>query len=167
MSSSCSFIFMQIKFIFIRMVLHLESLWNRGVRELGNGLLKANWQKNGEVIERYSKLVKLQKCPSTLRNSIQQLLLPLLMRAPAYHNTLLIYLLTCNSCLQSLFSVVGATCFPRAGPHSVGNTYVIQERVCSTVYTILHEEGSYARSGSTKSIWWRALQGVWKCPYMW
>ena len=39
MSSACSFIFMQIKVIFIRMVSHLDSLWNRGTRELGNGLL--------------------------------------------------------------------------------------------------------------------------------
>ena len=40
MSSACSFIFMQIKVIFIKMVSHLDSLWNRGTRELGNGLLK-------------------------------------------------------------------------------------------------------------------------------
>ena len=39
MSSACSFILMQIKAIFIRMVSHLDSLWNRGTRELGNGLL--------------------------------------------------------------------------------------------------------------------------------
>ena len=39
MSSACSFIFMQIKLIFIRMVSHLDSLWNRGTREVGNGLL--------------------------------------------------------------------------------------------------------------------------------
>ena len=39
MSSACSFIFMQIKVIFINMVSHLDSLWNRGTRELGNGLL--------------------------------------------------------------------------------------------------------------------------------
>ena len=39
MSSACSFIFMQIKVIFITMVSHLDSLWNRGTRELGNGLL--------------------------------------------------------------------------------------------------------------------------------
>ena len=39
MSSTCSFIFMQIKVIFIRMVLHLDSLWNRGTREFRNGLL--------------------------------------------------------------------------------------------------------------------------------
>ena len=38
MSSACSFIFMPIKVIFIRMVSHLELLWNRGARELGNGL---------------------------------------------------------------------------------------------------------------------------------
>ena len=40
MSSACSFIFVQIKVIFIRMVSHLDSLWNRGTRELGNGLLQ-------------------------------------------------------------------------------------------------------------------------------
>ena len=39
MSSACSFIFMQIKVIFIRMVSHLDSLWNRGTRELGSDLL--------------------------------------------------------------------------------------------------------------------------------
>ena len=39
MSSACSFIFMQIKVVFIRIVSHLDSLWNRGTRELGNGLL--------------------------------------------------------------------------------------------------------------------------------
>ena len=38
MSSACSFIFMQIKVIFIRMVSHLDSLWNRGTWELGSGL---------------------------------------------------------------------------------------------------------------------------------
>ena len=38
MSSACSFILMQIKVIFIRMVSHLNSVWNRGARELGNGL---------------------------------------------------------------------------------------------------------------------------------
>ena len=40
MSSARSFIFMQIEVIFIRMVSHLDSLWNRGTRELGNGLFK-------------------------------------------------------------------------------------------------------------------------------
>ena len=43
MSSACSFIFMQIKIIFIRMVSQLNSLWNRGTRELGNGLLTTFW----------------------------------------------------------------------------------------------------------------------------
>ena len=38
MSSACSFFFMQIKVIFIRMVSHIDSVWNRGTRELGNGL---------------------------------------------------------------------------------------------------------------------------------
>ena len=38
MSSLRSFFFMQVKVIFIRMVSHLDSLWNRGARELGNGL---------------------------------------------------------------------------------------------------------------------------------
>ena len=39
MSSACSFIFMQIKVIFKRLVSQLDSPWNRGARELGNGLL--------------------------------------------------------------------------------------------------------------------------------
>ena len=39
MSSACRFSFMQIKVISIRIVSHLDSLWNRGTRELGNGLL--------------------------------------------------------------------------------------------------------------------------------
>ena len=39
MSSACRFIFMQIKVIFVRMVSHLDSLWNRGTRELENDLL--------------------------------------------------------------------------------------------------------------------------------
>ena len=38
-SSACSFIFKQIKVIFITMLSHLDSLWNGGTRELGNGLL--------------------------------------------------------------------------------------------------------------------------------
>ena len=38
MSSAYSYILMQIKVIFIRMVSHLDSLWNRGTGELGNGL---------------------------------------------------------------------------------------------------------------------------------
>ena len=46
MSSACSFIFMQIQTIFIRMVSHLDSPWNRGIRELGNGLLSTNLVKH-------------------------------------------------------------------------------------------------------------------------
>ena len=38
MSSAWSFIFMQINVIFIRMVSHLDLLWNRGSRELRNSL---------------------------------------------------------------------------------------------------------------------------------
>ena len=38
MSFACSFIFMQVKVIFKRMVSHLDSLWSRSTRELGNGL---------------------------------------------------------------------------------------------------------------------------------
>ena len=37
-SSACSFILFQIKVISIRMVSHLDSLLNRGTKELGNGL---------------------------------------------------------------------------------------------------------------------------------
>ena len=46
MKSACSFIFMQIQTIFIRMVSHLDSPWNRGIRELGNGLLSTNLVKH-------------------------------------------------------------------------------------------------------------------------
>ena len=48
MSSACSFIFMQIKVIFMRIyiiVSHLDSLSNRDSRELGNGLLTQLEQK--------------------------------------------------------------------------------------------------------------------------
>ena len=38
MSSACSFIFMEIEVIFIRMVSHSDSLWKRGTKELGNSL---------------------------------------------------------------------------------------------------------------------------------
>ena len=38
MSSACRFLFMQIKVIFIRMVLPLDSLWDGGTKELRNGL---------------------------------------------------------------------------------------------------------------------------------
>ena len=44
MSPAYSSIFMQIKVIFIRMISHLDSLWNRGTRELGNGLLETVMQ---------------------------------------------------------------------------------------------------------------------------
>ena len=40
MSSACSFIFMQIKVVFIQMVSHLDSPCNRGTRELENGLFE-------------------------------------------------------------------------------------------------------------------------------
>ena len=62
MSSAGSFILMQIKVIFIRMVSHLGSLWNRGTRELGNGLLENDRQtiekkmKNGEEGLRSTRL---------------------------------------------------------------------------------------------------------------
>ena len=39
MRSAYRFIFMQIKLIFIWIDSHLDSFWNRGTRELGNGLL--------------------------------------------------------------------------------------------------------------------------------
>ena len=43
MGFACSFIFMQNKVIFIRMVSHLDSLWNRDTRELKNGLFWVTW----------------------------------------------------------------------------------------------------------------------------
>ena len=50
MSSTCSFIFMQIKVIFIRMVSHLDSIWNRhkGTRKwLLNSTLSRGSSKTG------------------------------------------------------------------------------------------------------------------------
>ena len=43
MSSACRLIFMQIKVIFIRKVSHLDSFWNKGSRELGNGLISVTY----------------------------------------------------------------------------------------------------------------------------
>ena len=50
MSSARSFFFMQIKVIFIRMGSHLDSLWNRGTRVLGNGLFVLNIEKLSHII---------------------------------------------------------------------------------------------------------------------
>ena len=49
MSSACSFIFIQIKVMFIRMISHLDSLWNRGRRELGNGLFELSHTVNFHI----------------------------------------------------------------------------------------------------------------------
>ena len=57
MSSACSFIFMQIKVIFIRLVSHLDSLWNRDTRELGNGLLHVTEKKRGKTYASESGLI--------------------------------------------------------------------------------------------------------------
>ena len=53
--SACSFIFMEIKVIFIRMVSHLDSLCNRGTRELelGNGLFHHPFPANGDNISQW------------------------------------------------------------------------------------------------------------------
>ena len=65
MSSTHRFFFMQIKVIFIRMVSHLDSLWNRGTRELGNGLLQfpQMWLVYKLL---YSALINLQNCNRTV-----------------------------------------------------------------------------------------------------
>ena len=55
MSSACSFIFMQIKVTFLKMVSHLDSLWNRGTRKLGNGLLAS---RDGAVM----RVLPLHQC---------------------------------------------------------------------------------------------------------
>ena len=57
MISACSFIFMQIKVVFIRMVSLLDSLWNRGTRELGNGLLPRLWW--FLFVSSHTKLIKI------------------------------------------------------------------------------------------------------------
>ena len=59
MSSARSFFFMQIKVIFIRMVSHLDSLSNRGTRELGNGLLRT-FARNFSNIDFFLKILPLK-----------------------------------------------------------------------------------------------------------
>ena len=49
MSSACSF-------IFIRMVLHVDSLWNRGTRKLGNGLLDNKYGRSYNPSTHWRKL---------------------------------------------------------------------------------------------------------------
>ena len=76
MSSACSFIVMQIKVIFIRMVSHLNSLWNRGTRELGNGLLYLQQQlKRSQQIQLLHYLRSfsshLQSVPNILGASVE------------------------------------------------------------------------------------------------
>ena len=84
MSFACSFIFMQIKVIFIRMVSHLDSFWNRGARELGNGLLKLHggvcspfwiltveWSGARSCLFWWRRRLKIASfSPSTLENSV-------------------------------------------------------------------------------------------------
>lgn len=52
-SSACSFLFMQNKVTFIRMVLHWDSLWSICTRQLGNGLLQTirSWDDVTEATE--------------------------------------------------------------------------------------------------------------------
>ena len=66
MSSACSFIFMQIKVIFIRMVSHLDSFWNRGTRELGNGLLRKQIERCHELILKTTVSRYIAKCSGKL-----------------------------------------------------------------------------------------------------
>ena len=59
MSSACSFIFMQIKKIFIRMVSRLHSLSNRGIRELGNGMFASTKRKFSKQVEHLEREFKI------------------------------------------------------------------------------------------------------------
>ena len=56
--SACFFIFLQINVIFIRMVSHLDSLWNRGKTELGSGLLLGTF-----VLGPFNNLLKCSTRP--------------------------------------------------------------------------------------------------------
>jgi len=65
MSSAYRFIFMQIKVIFISMVLHLDSFWNRGTRELRNGLLPGETLKfsyNCRTLPKHSFIFQQAEC---------------------------------------------------------------------------------------------------------
>ena len=66
-SFACSFIFMQIKVIFIRIVSHLDSLGNRGTRELGNGLFSLDRsQIRAWFVWKLSKNCRLDSCPAEI-----------------------------------------------------------------------------------------------------
>ena len=47
MSFTCTFTFLQIKLISITKVVNQDSFWNRGKRQLGNGLLMENYEYDG------------------------------------------------------------------------------------------------------------------------
>ena len=66
MSFACSFIFMQIKVISIRMVSHLDSFWNRGTRELGNGLLNTRWKYKQTICLPHFDRFQIKKWGATL-----------------------------------------------------------------------------------------------------
>ena len=57
MSPACSFIFIQIKVIFTRIVSHLHSLWNRGTNELGTDGLSNMIRSLGDKLLIWFKMV--------------------------------------------------------------------------------------------------------------
>ena len=66
MSSACSLILSQINAIFIRMVSRLDSLWNRGTRELGNGIysvykIAREISRENRVLTDSDSIVNIQK----------------------------------------------------------------------------------------------------------
>ena len=53
--------------LFIKMALHLDSLWNRGTRELENGLLEINVQINIQIICLRQRRFKKKERPTALK----------------------------------------------------------------------------------------------------
>ena len=83
-----SFIFVQIKVIFIKMVSYVDSLWNRGTWELGNDLFLRNcW---------FYKLYFLQACHLRVKSDIL-----LIYQSQASHD---IDIASCCSCVHSCLS---------------------------------------------------------------
>ena len=93
MSSACSFIFMQIKVIFIRIVSHLDSLWNRGTRRLANGLFPL-----GEVLAGNHGLVAVFTIQSAKVHDYN------------YHDSLRAFLIVGTGLFWSRKSLVSVTC---------------------------------------------------------
>lgn len=61
--------------------------------------------------------------------------------------------------LPKPFFTTGTIGVSRTCSHPTCHKIAVWERVCTSQYTIFHEKRSNARSGTTKPVWWRIVQG--------